>query len=137
VVYGALFGATPIGILQGIAAGLLGPTSGDGGLATAALGLACHFTIALGAAAVYAALATRVRALVARPWLTWPLYGTAVFFFMSRIVVPLSRAAHPPFRWRGMWIGIAIHVVCVGLPIALVVSRGLSPRAPRPAPPRA
>ena len=40
VVYGA-FGLRPQRLLQGIAAGLLGPKSFDGGIATAALGLAC------------------------------------------------------------------------------------------------
>jgi len=125
VVYGAMFGATPVGILQGIAAGLLGPSAGDGGLATAALGLACHFTIALGAAAVYFAVARRVPALLAHPWPSGALYGIAVFFFMSRVVVPLSLAAKPRFSLRGMSIGIAIHIVCVGLPIAFVVRRGI------------
>jgi len=132
VVYGR-FGATPIGILQGIAAGLLGPRASEGGLATAALGLVCHFTIALGAAAVYAALARRVQALVTYPWPSGALYGIAVFFFMNRVVVPLSRAHKFPFSWKMMWIGLAIHVVCVGLPIALVVRRGLRPPPPRPA----
>lgn len=133
VVYGALFGATPVGILQGIAAGLLGPSAGDGGLATTALGLVLHFTIALGAAAVYVAIARRVPALLANAWPSGALYGVAVFFFMNRVVVPLSLAAKHKFSWRAMWIGIAIHIVCVGLPIALVARRGLSSQAPQPA----
>src|SRR5713226_274768 len=52
VVYG-FFGLKPMRLLQGIASGLLGPKAFSGGLATALLGLLCHFLIAFGAAAVY------------------------------------------------------------------------------------
>ena len=41
VVYGS-FGLKQVTLLQGIAAGLLGPRSFEGGLPTAALGLFCH-----------------------------------------------------------------------------------------------
>src|SRR5260370_15735488 len=52
VVYGYL-GVKPMRLLQGIASGLLGPKAFDGGLATALLGLLCHFFIAFSAATVY------------------------------------------------------------------------------------
>jgi len=52
VVYG-FFGAKPVASATGIASGLLGPKAFNGGLATALLGLLCHFVIAFGAAAVY------------------------------------------------------------------------------------
>src|SRR5260370_18356751 len=49
IVYG-FFGLKPIRLLQGIASGLLGPQAFEGGLATALLGLLCHFLIAFTAA---------------------------------------------------------------------------------------
>src|SRR6266571_7778290 len=52
IVYG-YFGAKPVPLLQGIASGLLGPEAFQGGLATALLGLLCHFVIAFGAATVF------------------------------------------------------------------------------------
>jgi hypothetical protein len=52
VVYGH-YGRTPMRLLQGIAAGLLGPRSFEGGIATALLGLFCQFFIAFRAATVY------------------------------------------------------------------------------------
>src|SRR2546421_12278989 len=55
VVYG-FFGLTPIRLLQGIAAGLLGPLSFGGGWATALLGLCLHFVIAFTATSVYVML---------------------------------------------------------------------------------
>src|SRR5260370_41262635 len=52
VVYG-YFGAKPLRLLQGIASGLLGPRPFNGGLATALLGLLCHFLLPFGPATVY------------------------------------------------------------------------------------
>src|SRR6266481_7665297 len=108
VVYG-FFGATPIRILQGIAGGLLGPRTYEGGVATAILGLVCHFTIALGAAAVYFALNRRMPFLVHHFVSAGVLYGIAVYFFMNRVVVPLSHARKYPFSLKMMIIGVVIH----------------------------
>src|SRR6266849_6283868 len=91
VVYGFL-GAKPVRLLQGIAGGLLGPRTFDGGLVTALLGLVCHFVIAFSAAAVYVAVGRSVPALLEHAFLSGPLYGIAVYFFMNRVVVQLSAA---------------------------------------------
>lgn len=52
VVYG-LLGLRPQRLLQGIATGVLGPQSYQGGRGTALLGLFLHFVIAYGVAAVF------------------------------------------------------------------------------------
>ena len=122
VVYG-FFGARPIPLLQGIAAGLIGPRALQGGLATAALGLTCHYFIAMAAAAVYYAASRWLPVLLQHAVVCGVLYGVAVYFFMNRIVVPLSAARKFPFSWQMMLIGVAIHIFCVGLPIALLVRR--------------
>ena len=123
LVYGYTPGIHPIPLLQGIAAGLLGPAAGQGGLWTAALGLICHFFIALTWAAVYYAASRQLTVLTRRAALVGPAYGVFVYFFMQRVVVPLSRARHPAFSLKFMLIGCAIHIACVGLPIALTVAR--------------
>lgn len=122
VVYG-FFGARPIPILQGIAGGVLGPQAFQGGLATAALGLFLHFVIAFTATTVFYAASCWMHFLVELPFLTGPLYGVAVYFFMNRVVIPLSAARKFPFTWRGMIIGVVIHIFCVGTPIAFAVRR--------------
>jgi len=122
VVYGSM-GLKPLRLLQGIAAGVLGPKSFQGGLGTALLGLALHFVIAFGAAIVYFAASRGMRILVEQAWLFGAFYGIAVYFFMSRIVVPLSSATKFPFSVKMMVIGVVIHIICVGLPIALSVRR--------------
>jgi hypothetical protein len=127
VVYGA-FGLRPQRLLQGIAAGLLGPKSFDGGLPTAALGLACHFTIAFSAALVFFVMSRRMDFLVRHFVVAGALYGVAVYFFMNRVVVPLSNARRSPFSFKMMVISVIIHIFCVGLPIATAVRRFSSPR---------
>jgi hypothetical protein len=122
VVYG-LFGLKPIPLLQGIAAGLLGPRSFTGRLSTAALGLLCHFVIAFSAAAVYYAASRRLSFLLRNPVASGVLYGIAVYFFMRWVVVPLSAAKSGPFSLKMAAIGLIIHVICVGWPIAFAVRR--------------
>jgi hypothetical protein len=121
-VYGS-FGLKPLRLLQGIAGGLLGPRTYDGGIATASLGLFCHFFIAFSAAAVYFAVSRGVPFLIQHAVVSGALYGVAVYFFMQRVVLPLSAATKYPFSVRMMVIGVVIHIFCVGLPIALLVRR--------------
>jgi len=122
VVYGYL-GLKPMRLLQGIASGLLGPKAFDGGLATALLGLLCHFVIAFGAAIVFFVASRAIPFLIQNAVISGALYGVAVYFFMNRVVVPLSAAAKRPFSMRMMIIGVIIHIFCVGLPISLSVRR--------------
>lgn len=113
-------GVAPVRVLQSISGGLLGADSYSGGSATAALGVLLHFVIAFGAAAVYYAASRRLGFLVRRPFIAGPLYGVAVYLFMNFVVLPLSAFPHPvavaPVR---LATGLAVHMLCVGLPIAL------------------
>jgi len=122
VVYGTM-GAKPLRLLQGIAGGVLGPRTYTGGIATALLGLALHFVIAFGAATVFFIASRGIRFLLDHAAVSGALYGIAVYFFMQRVVIPLSRANRNPFSLKFMIIGIIIHIFCVGLPIALSVRK--------------
>ena len=122
VVYG-FFGLKTMRLLQGIASGLLGQKAFSGGLATALLGLLCHFVVAFGAAAVYLAASRGLGFLIDHAIVSGLLYGIAVYFFMQYIVLPLSAVAKRPFSLQMMLIGVIIHIFCVGLPISLCVRR--------------
>jgi hypothetical protein len=87
------------------------------------LGLFCHFVIAFGAATVFFLASRSLAFLVRHAVLSGVLYGVAVYFFMNRIVVPLSAARKYPFSFKMMIIGVVIHIFCIGLPIALSVKR--------------
>lgn len=115
-------GVQPIRLLQGIAAGWLGPASFQGGTATALLGLAFHFLIAFSAAAVFFAASRALTFLVRRPILSGVLYGTAVYLGMYWVVMPLSNF-HGTKTVTSSITAIVTHIICVGLPISLVIHR--------------
>jgi hypothetical protein len=110
-------------LLQTIASGALGPSAFQGGKRTATIGFLFHFLVALIAAAVYYATGRNLALLLDHPLLSGILYGTAVHLVMSRIVLPLSRAPKRKFSAKAFLTQLVIHIVCVGLPIALVVAR--------------
>ena len=117
-------GVAPIRILQSIASGLLGAESYQGGSGTAALGVALHFLIALAAAAVYYAASRRLKFLTRRAMVAGLLYGVAVYLLMNLVVLPLSAFPHRvSFAPASLVTGLIIHMLCVGLPIALAVRR--------------
>ena len=116
-------GLNPIQVLQYIASGLLGQSSFQGGLATAALGTILHFLIAFVAASVYVVASQSMTALKSKAVLFGLLFGAAVYFFMNYLVLPLSAVAHSPFSLGLFLNGVIGHAVFVGLPIALYARR--------------
>ena len=123
IIFFGLRGVSTIRIFQAIAAGLLGPEAFQGGLATAALGVVLHYTIATTIVAVAYLLARRFPTLTTRPILVGACYGVGVWLVMSYLVVPLS-AANGAARTAPVVInGIMIHIVGVGIPAWLVARK--------------
>jgi len=116
-------GIRPAQILRGIASGLLGPKSFDGGWQTALFGTVLHFGIAFSAAGVFYGASRKLLFLRRRPVLSGVLYGIAVYVFMYWVVLPLSAYHKPPFSISATIMAIVTHIVCVGLPISLIVDR--------------
>jgi len=109
-------------MLQGIASGLLGARSFEGRMATAGLGLAIHFLIAFTAASVFYAANRKLTFLTQRPVISGLFYGVAVYLFMYWIVVPLAIVNVRHSISRDVT-AVIVHMVLIGLPIALVVRR--------------
>jgi hypothetical protein len=108
--------------LQGIAAGLLGANSFEGGLVTAGLGLALHFFVAFMVVSVFYLASRKMEFLTIHPVAAGALYGIGVYMVMYWFVLP---TAFPTFRHR-MWnelLAVAIHISLIGLPCALIVRR--------------
>lgn len=117
-------GGSPLRMLQGIATGLLGMASFRGGLATAALGLACHFSITLGAAAAYYAVSRWLRVMVREPVVCGLLYGVPIYLIVNFVIVPLSRIGRVlPGSPGQVMFGVVVLMVGVGLPIGLMTRR--------------
>jgi len=107
-----------------IAGGLLGRQAFQGGAGTYVLGVLLHFFIACSAAAVYYVASRRLGILKEYPLVCGLFFGAAVEETMKLIVLPLS-ALHSrgPYELRDLILGLAVHMVVVGLPIAYSVRR--------------
>ena len=118
-------GVAPARLFQHIASGLLGARSFSGGWATVLLGVVLHFSIAIGAAAVFYALCQVIPTVVKQPWITGPAYGLIVYAVMHYVVVPMSAVAHRKTPMSGMELADQLfsHMFLVGLPIALMARR--------------
>lgn len=126
------YGFAPAHVLQSVAGGLLGRGTYNGGFATAALGLAMHFTMALTVATIFYALSRRlplpqrllgvvtVRLLYGAAVFVVNNFGTAPFLSWVRsLYLHTQILFKPPMGWSQL----VIHLFCVGLPITLVLRR--------------
>jgi uncharacterized membrane protein YagU involved in acid resistance len=119
----ALRGFKPIVLPQAIASGLLGMKSFEGGVPTAILGIALEFLITFVATAVYYLASRKLRFLTERAVRWGLLYGVAIYFFMNLIVVPLSAAPKFDHTWASRAGDFLVHMILIGLPMALAVRR--------------
>jgi hypothetical protein len=107
-----------------IAGGLLGKKAFSGGAGTYVLGVGLHYFIATSAAAIYFAASRRLTYL-RESWIVCGLFfGAAVEEVMRLVVLPLSALhAHGPYELKDLLMGLGVHMVVVGLPIAYSVKR--------------
>jgi hypothetical protein len=129
VFYGLRSGIAAIRILQSVASGLLGAPAYRGGVPTALLGLALHFAIMFAIAVLFTAASRRLAPLRQHAVVAGAAYGLAVYAVMNYVVLPLSafpqRAGGPATLVIAL--GLLVHVVLVGIPIALCAKyRGTS-----------
>ena len=110
-------------VLQSIAAGVQGKTAFQGGAGSAALGVALHFGIAIGAATAFSGAAKAAPVLLRRPLISGAVFGAGVYYFMNLVVLPLSalQAKGFPLKWEP-WV-LGAHVFLVGMPIAWVAAK--------------
>ena len=107
-----------------IAAGLLGPQALHQGAATYVLGVCLHFFIATTATAIYYFASRRLPFLAEYPLVCGLIYGAIVEDVMNLIVLPLSALhAAGPYELKDLLLGLTVHMVVVGLPIAYTVRR--------------
>jgi hypothetical protein len=115
-------GVRPVRGLQGIAAGLLGSQSFQGGVATAGLGLTIHFFVAFMVVTVFYVASRKFQFLTRHAVVSGLLYGVVVYLFMYWFVLPY---VFPKFRHSISTdvLAVVVHMVLIGLPTALVVRR--------------
>ena len=116
-------GVAPTSVLQSVASGVLGRRALEGGAGAAALGLVLHFALMAVIAGIFVFASQRV-SMLRRQRLVWGVvYGVLVYVVMTYVVVPLSPSPVRIPEGFDAALGVATHIVCVGLPIALVATR--------------
>ena len=124
-------------VFQSVAAGVLGlEASVAGGAATAWLGVALHYLIAIGFVLAYTLAARHHDALLRRATACGIAYGLLLYVAMNCVVIPLSAIGHLPKFDDLPWVAssIAMHAV-FGLICAMAARRALAPLSARlPAP---
>ncbi|HTV09103.1 MAG TPA: hypothetical protein VMD97_08695 [Candidatus Aquilonibacter sp.] len=125
LIFYALRGVPPEGLLQFIAGCLIGIRAMHGGIATALLGLAIHYAITLLWAALFLLAAARLGILKRHAVLCGLLYGGIIYIVMNFAVLPLTRL--PP-RTHHLPAAVLLNGVLAlmlfqGLPVALIARR--------------
>lgn len=129
LIFYGMRGVSPLLLLQNIAYAAIGGSAFRHGMATAVLGLSFHYFIATIVAIIYF-LASRRLPLSRHPFVYGALYGIVVYIVMNYVVLPLSKIGPRPTPPLIPLInGVAALIFCIGIPIALIARRYLSPEA--------
>jgi hypothetical protein len=118
-----LKGIKPLRVWQGVASGLLGERAFGQGWAAGGFGLLLHLVIAFSAATVFVEACTQIPLLARAYWISGVVYGVLVFVVMNLVVVPLSARPKRPASSLIIIVQFIVHVVFVGLPIAMAANR--------------
>lgn len=113
---------------KGVAGGLIGPGAREGGVMAAALGAGLHFLICFVAAACLYVVLRRW------PWFAREVMATSIIFgvlfllAMNWIILPLSAIGRPIYESDTLHVSAFWHVVLIGMPMTLFISRDLAGR---------
>ncbi len=110
-------------IILVITYGLVGEKALRGGVGNYALGVLLHVTISLIFATFYYAVSRKLRFMTEYPFVCGLCFGAGVHLVMMLIVLPLSALhQYDPITIRGMRLGLLIHMIVFGLPVAYGIS---------------
>lgn len=114
-------GASPLQLLQSIASGVQGQDAYDGGVASGLLGATLLLMISLVAAGVFVLASRRWPILIDRYISAGLLYGLLCYTVTNFVMVPHAAVAlAPATAWSLVSNSIAVQLVSVGLPIAVM-----------------
>ena len=125
IVFNAFRHITPGRSVQYIASGLTGAWAFHAGIASVALGVAIHFTIAMFWTVVYFAASRWMTVLVRRPIVCGLTYGAVVYLIMNFVVLPLTRVPHAraAVSLASRVSGALALLFCIGLTVAVLTAR--------------
>ena len=109
---------TPDKVLKYIASGVFGNAAFSGGTSMVLFGILFHFVIAFACTAVFYWLYPKVPFFKFSLTVNAVLIAVVAWLVTTRLVIPMSHIAPPPFSLSKAVISIFILIVCIGIPIA-------------------
>ena len=121
-------GVPPMAVLQSVASGAIGREAAmAGGVKTAGLGLFFHFLIALIWATVFYLASRAIPSMTKHAVISGLLFGLFIYLVMYGLVFRFSAIHSTRYPWQYPWTplicNLLIHMLGIGLPIALVTRR--------------
>lgn len=110
-------------VFRFVASGVFGSEAFKGSSAMIVAGVLFHMCIAMTWAIILFYIYPLLKGFGTKRVLVGLLYGIFVWICMNQIVVPLSNTPKFPFRLVGALKGMAIIMVCVGLPLGLIIGK--------------
>lgn len=133
-IFSGMAGVSPPQILRYVASGPFGDGMRDGGPAAAVLGLGVHYVLMFIMATVFVVAARRFHGLLLRPIMSGATYGLIIYGVMYWLVVPARFDRYPKYDAWGLGNALFSHLICVGVPMALVAAWMLNKAGTRAAP---
>lgn len=121
-VFGGMAGAAPAQILRYVASGPFGDGMSQGGAGAATIGLGVHYALMALMASAFVIVARRLPALLRRPILSGAAYGIMIYLVMYWLVVPARFERYPRLDAWSLGNALFSHILCVGIPMALVAA---------------
>jgi uncharacterized membrane protein YagU involved in acid resistance len=113
----------PAVIFKFIASAVFGKAAFKGGAEMVVAGVVFHYLIALLFTNAFYLLYPFFKRILKNAYLIALLYGTTAWLIMNLVVIPITQKAFPVIKAPVILTGIAILVICLGLPIALIADR--------------
>lgn len=115
----------PAIIFKFIASAAFGKAAFKGGAEMVAAGVIFHYLIAILFTNAFYLLYPFFKKGLKNAYLIAVLYGFTAWIIMNMGVIPITQKAFPVIKLSVLVSGIAILIVCLGLPIALIADRHL------------
>jgi uncharacterized membrane protein YagU involved in acid resistance len=114
---------SPLEVLQWEASNVLGRAAFSQGAASALAGVLMHFLVCVVWATLYVFGLGASRAAELHPAIAGTIFGVVVWFVTTFLLLPLGAGPHLEVDALSILSGVFAHIVCFGIPLALVVSR--------------
>ncbi len=110
-------------IFQFIASGVFGKAAFTGGTDMVLWGLLFHYCIAMLFTVAFYLGYLLFYSIFKNKYIVGAEYGLIAWMIMNLIVVPLSKIGRGPHKLGFIISGMAILIICIGLPIALIADK--------------